>query len=75
MALGQLGDLGFDAEQGTEEILEMRAEIDQQLRMILGLQRLGIGARGGQAGQQVRVRGFQMVEKGGVDTAEPRAVV
>ncbi len=53
--------LGLDAEEVADEILEMQREIDQQLGVRLGLERIGIAPRRHQAIVQL-----------GVDRGEPR---
>ena len=45
-------DLGRDAKQATDEIVEMRGQIDQQLAFVLVRKRVGRGAAGLQAGRQ-----------------------
>ncbi|HEY3459288.1 MAG TPA: hypothetical protein VGL52_00570 [Casimicrobiaceae bacterium] len=41
-----------DAEEIGEEVLEMRRDLDQELRFVLGAERGGFGARGGEPRRQ-----------------------
>ena len=68
IALGESLELAPDAEEAADEVLEMRGELEQQRRFILGRRRRG--ARGEQALPQLR---RQMVQEAGVDAGESLA--
>ncbi len=61
--------LGFDAEQPGDEVLERCGERDQQLRLGLGGERLGRGARGA---QPLREAGIGFGDRCAESVVEPR---
>ena len=75
VARRQGGDFVLDPEQGADEVLQMGAEVDDEPGMILGVQRVGRGARRRQANMEFAVRRLEVVGKGSVHTAEAVTVV
>ena len=62
----QRADLGGDAKQLSDKILDMRGQIDNQIRVLFARQRLRMRARFHEAVEQGDVGGFEMLDKGGV---------
>ena len=67
VARGEVRDRVGDAEQRADEVVEMRRQVDQQLGMVLALERVGRGPRGVETRREIAVGGRQMVAKQRVD--------
>ena len=75
MAATQGRDLVADPEQGADEILERPRQIDQQIGLVLGGQRLGRGTGRHQPGVGIDIGIFQPGDERGIETAQSLAVV
>src|SRR5438552_449665 len=67
--------LGLDPEEVADEIFEMRREIDQKLRVHLGLERVGIAPRRYQPVVQIRIGRAEPCDERRIETHEPVAAV
>ena len=67
--------LSLDPEEIADEILEMRREVDQQLRVHLGLERVGIAPRRHQPVVQIRIGRAEPCDERRIETHEPVAAV
>ena len=70
IAAGEGGDIGPDAEQQPDEILEMGREVQQQRTLRRRLKAVGKAAPGQQPSGQRLVGGGEMIEKRPVDAGE-----
>ena len=68
-------NLGRDAEQLADEILEMRREIDEEIGLILRGQFLGRGAAGGDQRKEAGIGRLKMRHESGVEPREPVTVI
>ena len=68
-------DLVGDAEELGEKALEVRREVEQQLRLGLCIQGFGIGAAGAQGAGEGGIRGFEEREEPLVQPGEAGALV
>ncbi|HKN07976.1 MAG TPA: hypothetical protein VJ376_00580 [Pseudomonadota bacterium] len=67
----QRRDLGLYAEQMRQEILEVRREREQQLRLLLAPECIGLGARRREARTEPRVGAGEQGAEGRVDAGKP----
>jgi hypothetical protein len=59
------------AEQRADEILERPRQLDQQVRLVLGRQRVGRGARRHQPGMRLDDGALQPADESGIEAARP----